>query len=287
MGSNMLRAIANIAARDQFLLTHESRVENRINRVGDSLEVFVQQAFAGVFETRTRLELTQQSQNIFSYVGNHSNPPDFILRGGDAVEVKKLGSLNAAISLNSSYPKSDLHSTSTLLNQACRNCESSPWTTKDMSYVIGSVTNNLLKQLWFVDGACYAANPDVYEQVFSRISNAIQRAEHVNFRQSNELGRAVNVDPLERTTLRVRGMWEIQHPNVAFKDLIPKHSSSSFRMLAVLRESKYQQIIAADSSLERDLNRLGIQIAFAQVLDPNNKARLLDVRLVRYEVDHG
>jgi hypothetical protein len=51
MSSSILRAIANIAARDQFLLDHEEQTENRINRLGEKLEVFIQQAFAGIFDT--------------------------------------------------------------------------------------------------------------------------------------------------------------------------------------------------------------------------------------------
>ncbi len=287
MSSNILRAMVNIAAQDQFSLVHEEQNQNRINRLGEKLEVFVQQAFAGIFEIQTKLEFAQRTQGIFSYIGNDSNPPDLILRDSDAIEIKKLQSLNSTISLNSSYPKSRLYADSSLLNQACRNCESSPWTSKDLVYVIGSVVNQLLKQLWFVDGACYAANRDVYEQVFARVSRALHQAEHVKFMQSRELARIINVDPLERTVLRVRGMWEIQHPNVAFKDLIIPTPNENFWMLAILRESKFQQILGSDPNLEPELDRLGIQRTSAQVLDPNNKAKLLDVRFVQYEANHA
>ncbi len=287
MSSNILRAMVNIAARDQFLLAHEEQNQNRINRLGEKLEVFVQQAFAGVFETQTELELAQQTQSIFSYVGNNSNPPDLILSGGDAIEIKKMESLKSAIKLNSSYPKSHLHSDSTLLTQACRNCESDIWQIKDMVYVIGSVKDKVLKQLWFVDGACYAASRDVYEQVFARIYGAVRGAKHVTFTKSREFARVVKIDPLERTVLRVRAMWEIQHPSKAFQDLLGQKPTKNFRMLAILRESKYQQILSSDPNLEPELDRLSIQRTPAQVLDPNNKAKLLDVRFVEYEANHA
>ena len=290
MGSNLLQAIVNIAARDQFLLSHKAQTRNRINRVGESLEVYVQQAFANVFDSQTAIEFTQQTQDIFSYVSNNSSPPDLILRDGDAVEVKKLESRNGTVSLNSSYPKSHLHADSSLLTQACKNCETKRWQIKDHIYVIGFVQkkSRALKQLWFVDGACYAASRDVYEQVFTRISDSLHKAENVTFdEKSTELGRAIKVDPLERTILRVRGMWEIQHPNKAFRDLIGQQSTENFQMLAVVRESKYQQILNSDQNLETAIERLGIQVATAQVLDPNNKAKLLNVRVVRYEANHG
>ena len=293
MGSNLLQAIVNIAARDQFLLSHKAQTRNRINRVGESLEVYVQQAFANVFDSQTAIEFTQQTQDIFSYVSNNSSPPDLILRDGDAVEVKKLESINGTISLNSSYPKSHLHADSSLLTQACKNCETKRWQIKDHIYVIGFVPKvgkalKTLKQLWFVDGACYAASRDVYEQPFTRISDSLHKAENVTFdEKSTELGRAIKVDPLERTILRVRGMWEIQHPNKAFRDLIGQQSTENFQMLAVVRESKYQQILNSDQNLETTIERLGIQVTTAQVLDPNNKAKLLNVRVVQYEANHG
>ena len=174
-----------------------------------------------------------------------------------------------------------------LLNHACRNCESEGWQIKDMVYIIGSVSSHFLKQLWFVDGSCYAANRDVYEKVFSRISNALHKAEHITFMRSKELGRAISVDPLERTVLRLRGMWEIQHPNVAFKDSILENSGQNFQMLAVLRESKYEQILGSNRNLETEIEGLGIQVTSAKVLDPNNKAKLLNVRVVQYEASHA
>lgn len=42
----------------------------------------------------------------FCYLGNPNNPPDSMLKnGGDAIEVKKIEAPNAALALNSSYPK--------------------------------------------------------------------------------------------------------------------------------------------------------------------------------------
>ncbi|MBC6421820.1 MAG: NgoPII family restriction endonuclease [Hormoscilla sp. SP5CHS1] len=45
---------------------------------------------------------------VFDYQGNPNNPPDIILKKGDAVEIKKIESLRTKIALNSSYPKSKL-----------------------------------------------------------------------------------------------------------------------------------------------------------------------------------
>ena len=59
---------------------------NRVNNVGDALERYVQDLFINGFE------LSEQDRNIaisehFSYLGNTSNPPDVMLKNGDAIEV--------------------------------------------------------------------------------------------------------------------------------------------------------------------------------------------------------
>lgn len=63
---------------------------------------------------------------VFSYLGNNSNPPDAMLRNGDAIEVKKIESLSSALTLNSS-----------MISTACREAEQ--WSEKDMIYVVGVV----------------------------------------------------------------------------------------------------------------------------------------------------
>jgi hypothetical protein len=56
-------------------------------------------------------------------VGNANNPPDSMLKGGDAIEVKKVGSHSSQIQLNSSFPKDKLHSHDRLITRECVNCE--------------------------------------------------------------------------------------------------------------------------------------------------------------------
>lgn len=80
---------------------------------------------------------------IFSYTGNSANPPDLMLKGGDAVEVKKIESPDAAIALNSSYPKHTLKNSSPLISRACREAED--WTEKNIIYAVGVVSGNNLK----------------------------------------------------------------------------------------------------------------------------------------------
>ncbi len=57
-----------------------------------------------------------------------------MIRGGDAIEVKKIQSRGSSISLNSSYPKNRLYSESTQITKECKECED--WEQKDILYII-------------------------------------------------------------------------------------------------------------------------------------------------------
>ncbi len=87
-----------------------------------------------------------------------------MLRGSDAIEVKKMESRDSDISLNSSYPKAVLHASSPGI---CRiDSIDETWVDKDLLYVIGWIPKNTkrLKRIWFVYGDCFIAKKDVYEQ---------------------------------------------------------------------------------------------------------------------------
>ena len=77
--------------------------------MGVALEEFVKNAFADCFDCNEKTVIQAQSK-VFSYLGNSNNPPDAMLRGSDAIEIKKLTSIgNTQMQLNSSYPKNKLH----------------------------------------------------------------------------------------------------------------------------------------------------------------------------------
>ena len=121
---NIIDAVVTLIKRNEFTLTDAQGGNNRINIRGDALELYVKNLFADTFDNSETDRLEKWSE-IFSYLGNSSNPPDFMLRNGDAVEVKKIESPDAALALNSSYPKHTLKSSSTLISRACREAGSS------------------------------------------------------------------------------------------------------------------------------------------------------------------
>jgi len=106
--SNILRAFINIVNNYQANVSTLTNGNNRANNMGDGLEEFVKDIFAGTInETNEQNRLAAFSQ-IYSYSGNKNNPPDLILKNSDAIEIKKIESHSTAIALNSSYPKAKL-----------------------------------------------------------------------------------------------------------------------------------------------------------------------------------
>lgn len=142
--SNIINAIINLVNNPVSELREVYARKNRANSAGDALEEYVKDLFADTFNTENELNRLESISKVFSYLGNDSNPPDAMLKDGDAIEVKKIESNNSALALNSSYPKHKLYSNSPMISNECKKSEI--WTEKDMIYVVGVVdkkTNKL------------------------------------------------------------------------------------------------------------------------------------------------
>jgi len=283
--TNLLEAILNIVNNNQLDLANYSKSRNKINAVGDSLELFIKDAFCNSFN----VELANKEINIypqyFSYIGNSSNPPDLILKNGDVIEVKKIESLKTAIALNSSYPKSKLFSTDPMITNACRTCEDA-WDAKDIVYAIGVVPKlqNRLKLLWLVYGDYFAADKQIYERVRSGICNGINQIEGIEFAETNELARVNKVDPLGVTYLRVRGMWGIENPINIFNYIdVGYNDKDDFQIVVLMQEQKYLTFPAqVRQSLENLSNTINLEIKDIQIKSPNNPAKLLKSKILIY-----
>ena len=91
--------------------------------------------------------------------------------------------------------------------------------TRGVPFAIGHVPKKSknLKSLWFIFGDCYAADSNTYEKVEKKISQQITSIQNMEINsETNELSGVKNVDPLNITYLRVRGMWIIEHPKKVF-----------------------------------------------------------------------
>jgi len=278
--SNILKAIINIANNPVVELTDIYSGRNTINNVGEALEAYIQDVFADtVTETNPDLR-NQKISEVFSYLGNQNNPPDIILNKGDAIEVKKIQSKGSAIALNSSYPKSKLHSDDSKITDACRECED--WDVKDIIYAIGVTNDSNLKHLWFIYGDCYAASREIYSRIGKTIKDGVKKIENIEFSETKELGRVNRVDPLGITNLRIRGMWHIDNPLKVYKNYYEADASISFSLACIMREDKFDSFSYNDRntiSNHDDINATDIKIK-----DPDNPANLLNAKLVTLEV---
>ncbi len=146
---NIVDAICTLINLGDNRLSGSHLGSNRINTIGYALEDYIKNLFADSFYCSERERLESWSET-FSYLGNDANPPDVMLKGGDAIEVKKIQSNHATLALNSSYPKHTLLKTNPMLSKACREAED--WREKDIIYAVGVVNNNRVKHLCMVYG---------------------------------------------------------------------------------------------------------------------------------------
>ena len=230
---NIINAIYNLVNHPVVELVEYYQGRNRANNAGDALEEYIKDLFADSFEMNETDRLEKLSE-VFSYLGNNSNPPDAMIRGGDAIEVKKIETNNAALALNSSYPKHILSSNSPMISAACKSAEE--WTEKDMIYAVGIVdkTNNDLKHLSMVYGLDYCASEECYSRIKKTIKDGVEAIPGVEFAESKELGHINRVDPLGITYMRVRGMWGIENPWKVFDYVYQRDFSKNFTFMCVI-----------------------------------------------------
>lgn len=208
---NILSAIKSIVSASSLDVIEKSNeiIHNRANQMGDAFEDYVKNAFANCLGQSAR-EIKHARYQTFSYLGNSNNPPDAVLIGGDAIEIKKLESLGTSqLQFYSSYPKNKLYSDDPQISNQCRTCEE--WAEKDMLYVVGQVKNQKLQNLFFIYGDLYCDSHEVYESAENAIKGG-HSLEGVEVSKTNEFGRVNKIDHLEISDLRVRGiMWSIKN----------------------------------------------------------------------------
>lgn len=279
--TNILEAIYNIVQNPIFEIKSFYVGRNRANSVGDALENYIKDAFANSLSINDEKERMKLFNDKFSWLGSQNNPPDIIIKGGDAIEVKKTQSANSDLALNSSYPKSNISSSSPMITQSCRNCED--WTEKDLIYCVGHTTDTTLKSLWLVYGNIYAANHETYQRIKNTISAGIDTIPNVEFAETKELGRVNKVDALGITNLRIRGMWQIQNPRKVFSYL---HTSSDkeFELVCIIPTKKYNYFDKSSRNKIGSITKTEFSIQDEQVKDPNNPAKLIECKLIKYSI---
>jgi len=279
--ANLLDAIVNIHKQGSLTIKDFYKSRNRANNMGEALELFVRDAFADTFGIEDKKQVDERYSQTFSYMGNQNNPPDLILKNGDAMEVKKVESSDLSLlkrpfslALNSSYPKNKLFANSPMITKACRDCEK--WQEKDIIYSIGVVNERNILALSFVYGEDYAASHEVYERIRNTIKSGVGSITDVEFGETKELGRVNRVDPLGITYLRIRGMWGIESPFTLFREV-----TNNIPFFAIINNEKYNSFEAG--SRNKIENTKGIEITNIKIKNPNNPAQLKDAKLIRFK----
>ncbi|MHB9343703.1 NgoPII family restriction endonuclease [Fusobacterium polymorphum] len=279
---NIIDAIINIVKNPILELKEYSISHNRANSMGEALEEYIKDVFSGTLFEKDENKRMEIISEVFSYLGNTNNPPDSILRGGDAIEVKKIENKSSSLALNSSYPKAKLYSNSSMITDACRSCEK--WEEKDIIYTIGTCEKNKLTSLIFVYGEDYAAENKIYENVKNKIKLGIETINGLEFSETNEIGRVNRVDPLGITYFRIRGMWGIENPVKVFDYIYKRDDSKQFNFMALINEDKYLSFSNTKELEDLEKENKNLEIKDVRIKNPNNPAQLKKAKLITFKI---
>lgn len=279
---NIIDAIINIVKNPILELKEYSISHNRANSMGEALEEYVKDIFSGTLFENDKNKRMEIISEVFSYLGNTNNPPDSILRGGDAIEVKKIENKTSSLALNSSYPKAKLYSNSSMITDACRNCEE--WKEKDIIYAIGTCEKNKLTSLIFVYGEDYAAENKIYENIKNKIKLGIETINGLEFSETNEIGRVNRVDPLGITYFRIRGMWGIENPIKVFDYIYERDNTKQFNFMALINEDKYNSFLNREELENLEKENKYLETKNVKIKNPNNPAQLRSAKLITFKI---
>ena len=279
---NIINAIINLVNHPVTTVHAHYIGRNRANSMGDALEEYIKDLFCNTFDESDENKRIEKISEVFSYLGNNSNPPDGMLRDGDAIEVKKIESANFALALNSSYPKHKLYADSPMLSNACKTAEK--WEEKDIIYAVGVVNGNSIKHLAFVYGLDYAASDEVYSRIKQKIKFGVETIPDVEFSDTKELGRVNKVDPLGITYLRVRGMWGIENPFTVFKYVYERDLDKEFNFMCIINEEKFNSFNNTQDLIELCYTTEGLTITDIKIKNPDNPAQLGKAKLITYTI---
>jgi hypothetical protein len=281
MSVNTLTAIRNIVSSPIYELKSFYTSRNRANSMGDALENYIKDVFAGTLNETDTQKRNDGFSASFSYQGNQNNPPDIIISHGDAIEVKKIESKGASLALNSSYPKAKLFINNPMITEACRTCED--WKEKDLLYATGVAKEGLLTNLFFVYGIDYAASAEIYERMRRIIKQGVNEIPNVELATTNELGRINRVDPLGITYLRVRGMWGIENPARVFSYVyVP--SNAKFEFAAIINTVKYNSFPRSDRLFLESINDTSFKISDVRIKTPDNPSVMKNAKLITFSI---
>lgn len=276
--NNIINAVYNIILKKCYDTGDIYDKQNRAKSEGAALETYIKDAFAGTFDFEKK-EKEKKWSEVFSYCGGSNNPPDAILKNGDAIEVKKIKSIGK-LELNSSYPIQKLKVDSDKITKKCKECEK--WQEKDIIYAVGLVKEEQLINLIMVYGVDYCASENNYLSIKNSISDKIREIPNLNFVKTKELARINGVDPSSATTLRVRNMWEIDHPASYFNKVIDLNETDrKFQLRVIINEDKWKSL--GNKEILKEISVSGFEIKDIEINEPDNPKNKRKAKLIKFD----
>lgn len=302
---NIIDAINNLVQNPVIEIVSSYTGNNRANNAGAALEEYIKDLFANTFNMSDD-QRKKELKKVFSYIGNTNNPPDAMLKDGDAIEVKKIESAGAKIALNSSYPKQKLKSDSTMISNECQTAET--WTEKDLIYAVGVVKEKKLKRLAMVYGVDYCANDKYYTKLRDKIKKCIHEIQGIKFDETNEFAHVSNeIDPFDVTYLRVRGMWGISNPWKVFEYVLTKNpkdeeneekgenkqkgkkgkkTEKKFEFMCIINDEKWKTFDNTDLlvALKKE-GKKGFDLKDISIKNPDDAKTMVPAKLITFCID--
>lgn len=248
--------IASIGGGRGISLTSQPR--GSLGSTGKPFEIFAKNMFAGCLGALPA-KVDDAWKRTFSWLGSLNAPPDFMVWGGDAVEVKQQGGVGQ-IALNSSPPKQVLRVDDPRIEEGCRVCE--PWVQKDFVYFIGKTNPEYVEALWLIDGRCVSDDSEKYDLIFDNLSMTVS---NLGGQPTNELGRFNKVDTLKSTSLRVRAMWSIDHPATTFKSFLVPVQKGRFVLNVLVSADKWDSYSEDEIQGLNELTNIGLTISELEI----------------------
>ena len=282
---NIINAIINLVHSATHNVSRITNGNNRANNMGEGLEKYVKDLFANTLNETNDTVIKNRWSQTFSFLGSKNFSPDGMLRGGDAIEIKKIESKTTDIALNSSHPKHKLYRNDSRVANECKNARGdNTWEERDIIYVVGYVPKNTdqLKILSMVYGNEYCASPETYEIIFETVKNKISEIPDFDFTDSNELAHMNGVDPLERTYWRARSMWGIKNPWIAFNDVYHYDASKAFSFMCIINDEKWASFSNTGDLIALSETDDRLMISDIEVQNPDNAADLIPAKLITF-----
>lgn len=281
---NIINAIINLINTVSRSVENVTTGNNRVNNMGEGLEKYIKDMFANTLDTSGNEKKTFLNRT-FSYLGSKNYSPDAMLRGGDAIEIKKIESKTADIALNSSHPKQKLCKNDSRVATSCKTARGdSDWEERDIIYAVGLVPKDTttLKMLGMVYGSEYCASSEIYDGIFNTVKEKISEITDFDFTETNELAHMNGVDPLERTYWRARSMWGIKNPWIAFSDVYAYDDTKAFSLMCIINNEKWESLQNTDDLINLSQRDDRVDISDIQVQNPDNAADLISAKLITF-----